>query len=248
MREQIKNAIGVVGIVLGIVLILLIAVEVSNRTKGGYDLSKTRSISMSAEGKVSARPDLAVLSFAVVSQGKDPEKVQSDNDAKMTAVIGYLKDNGVNADDIQTSGYNLYPQYDYSQPQATQEIIGYNLTQNVTAKVRKLETVSAIVGGLTGKGVNQINSVAYTIDDPDKLKEEARGQAIDKAKQKANELADQIGVRLGKVINFTEGGGVVPQPYYDKLSPSLPFGGEASPVEPGTQDVTVNVTLTFELK
>lgn len=251
MHEQIKNILGWLGVALAVVLIIFLGVEINNRTKGSYDLSKTRSINMTAEGKVAAKPDLATLSFAVITQGKDATKAQTDNDAKMTAVIDYLKSNGINADDIQTSGYNLSPQYDYSNPNiAPGTITGYSLTQNVTAKIRKLETVSTILGGLTAKGINQINNVAYSIEDPDKLKQQARDEAIDKAKQKAQELADRIGVRLGKVINFSEGASYFPEPYYyDRAIPMMGAGGgNASPVEPGLQDVTVSVTLTFELK
>ena len=183
MREQIKNLLGWLGAILAVALIIFLGVEISNRSRSGYDLSNTRSISMSAEGKVTAKPDLATLSFSVVTQGKDSTKVQTDNDAKMTTVISFLKENGVAEDDIETSGYNLYPQYDYSKPEVYPgTIIGYNLSQNVTAKIRALDTVPAILGSLTTKGVNQINNVAYTIDDPDKLKADARNQAIDKAK------------------------------------------------------------------
>lgn len=248
MKEQIKNLLGWLSAILAIALIIFLGVEVYNRTRSGYDLSNTRSISMSAEGKVAAKPDLAALSFSVVTQGNEAAKVQTDNDAKMTRVIDFLKSNGVTEEDIETSGYNLYPQYDYSSPNYSQEIIGYNLNQNVTAKIRKLETVSAILGGLTGKGVNQINNAAYSIDDPDKLKADARNEAIDKAKEKANELADRLGVKLGKVINFSEGQSYVPGPIYDRALPAADGYGGGSPVQPGTEDVTVSVTLTFELK
>jgi len=248
VKEQIKNLLGLLAAVLAIVLIIFLGVEISNRVRGSYDLSKTRSINMSADGKVTAKPDIATLNFSVVTQGRDSTRVQTDNDAKMTDVMNYLKSNGVAEDDTETSGYSLYPQYDYSNnSQGT--ITGYNLTQNVTIKVRKLETVPTILGGLTAKGINQIGNVSYTIEDPDKLKVEARDQAIDKAKQKAQELADRIGVKLGKVINFTEGSGYFPPMFYDRQSsPPLPGVPNSSPVQPGTEDVVVNVTLTFELR
>ena len=250
MKDEIKNILGLLGALLSIALIAFLGVEIYNRAGSGYDLSNTRSISMSAEGKVTARPDLATLSFSVVTQGKDAARVQTDNDAKMNMVIDFLKENSVAAEDIETSGYNLYPQYDYSRPETSQQIIGYNLNQNVTVKIRTLDTVSKILGGLTAKGVNQINNVSYSIDDPDKLKADARNQAIDKAKDKASELADRLGVRLGSVINFAEGGSYVPGPiYYDRaLGVPEGLGGGSSPVEPGTQDISVSVTLTFVLK
>lgn len=207
---------------------------------------------MSAEGKVSAKPDIATASFSVVTSGKEAAKVQEDNDKKMKEVIGFLKEKGISEDDIKTSGYNLYPQYDY-ETRAVEgvkippNIVGYTLTQTVTVKIRKLEEAASIVGGLTAKGVNQIDSLAYSIEDPDSLKAEARQIAIDKAKGKAQELALSLGIRLGKVINFSEGdsGFPVPLPY---ARPDAAFGGGSASLEPGSQDITVNVTLTFELK
>ena len=255
MNNQIKNLIGGLGAILMLLLAVFFGVEIKNRVSPPIDPAKTRSVTMTAEGKVSAKPDTASISFSVVTQGKEASQVQSDNDKKMKAVTDFVKSQGVKDDDIKTSNYNLYPQYDYNVRDVggtavPPAIIGYTLTQTVTAKVRDLDKVSGIVGGLTTKGVNQIDTVSYLIDDPDKLKTEARNQAVDKAKNKAVELASNLGVKLGKVINFSEGEVFLPQPYYERAMPAVGFGGggETSPVEPGSQDVTVNVTLTFELK
>jgi len=252
MKDMIKNWLGGLSLVLVIALIALISVEVKNLITSPVDLSKTRSVTMTAEGKVTAKPDTATVNFSVVTQGKDASQVQSDNDKKMTKVVDYLKSKGVKQEDIKTSGYNLYPQYDYNAKPAGEPpaISGYNLNQSVTAKVRALDTVSAIVGGLTANGVNQIDNLSYFIDDPDSLKAKAREDAITKAKAKAQELANNLGVKLGRIINFSEGSGSTPVPYYDYMSAGKggSGGSAASPVEPGGQDVTVDVTLTFELK
>lgn len=255
MDTKIKNLLGWLSAALALLLIVFMGIEVKNRLAVSIDLSKTRSVTMSAEGKVTAKPDIANINFSVVTQGKEAAKVQEENDKKMTVVIDYLKSQGIKEDDIKTSNYNLYPQYDYNpRPTASEEsaepppIIGYILNQSVGVKARQLEKVPALVGGLTGKGVNQIDNVAYSIDDPDKLKAEARAEAVNKAKDKATELADKLGVKLGRVINFSEGSSYLPEPYYyDKAMPAG-LGGGSSPVQPGSQDVTVNVTLTFELK
>lgn len=253
MDTKIKNLLGWLSAVLVLIVIVFMGVEVKNRLTTSIDLSKTRSVTMSAEGKVTAKPDIANINFSVVTQGKEAAKVQAENDKKMTEVIDYLKSQGIKEDDIKTSNYNLYPQYDYnarsdgsSQPPA---IIGYTLNQSVSVKVWELEKVPSLVGNLTSKGVNQIDNVAYSIDDPDKLKAEARAEAVNKAKDKAAELADKLGVKLGRVINFSEGSSYLPEPYYyDKAMSTGMGGGGSSPVQPGSQDVTVSVTLTFELR
>ncbi|MDP3994114.1 MAG: SIMPL domain-containing protein [Candidatus Doudnabacteria bacterium] len=252
MNPRIKDLLGVLSAILILAALILAGFEIKKRSS--VDISKTRSITMSAEGKVTAKTDRASLSFSVVTQGKDAGKVQEDNDSKMKIVIDFLKSKGIADEDIKTSGYNLYPQYDYGYPVSGETrpptISGYNLTQTVSVKVSKLEDVSSMVGGLTSKGINQIDNVSYYIDDPDALKAQAREQAINKAKQKAQDLASNLGVKLGKVINFNEGNVYLPMPY-ELSAPDVygrGAGGGTSPVQPGSQDVTVNVSITFELK
>lgn len=253
MNNKIKDLIGALASILIISSIIFLAGEIKTRFSSSFDLSKTRSIAMSAEGKVTTKPDTATISFSVVTQGKEAAKVQEDNDKKMKTVIDFLKNQSIKDEDIKTSNYNLYPQYDYNirtldGSAVPPTIVGYTLNQSVSVKVRDLNKVGVLVGGLTSKGVNQIDNVTYFIDDPDTLKAEARKQAVDKAKQKANELAGRLGVRLGRVINFSENEISFPQPYFEKALPLASGGGGAAPVEPGSQDTTVNVTLTFELK
>lgn len=251
MDTKIKNLLGWLSAVLALLLIVFLGVEVKNRLASSIDLSKTRSVTMSAEGKVTAKPDTASVNFSVVTQGKTASAVQEQNDKKMTAIVDFLKSQSIAEEDIKTSNYNLYPQYDYntSIPAEQPAIVGYTATQTIGVKVKDLQKVPSLVGNLTGKGVNQIDSVAYFIDDPDTLKQEARQQAVDKAKEKAQELAGRLGVKLGKVINFSEGDSYLPQAYYDRAMSAIGYGGGgASPVQPGSQDVTVNVTLTFELR
>lgn len=252
MNNVIKNTLGILSSFLILLLLGLVGLEIKNRYNTPLDLSKTRTVTMTAEGKVTAKPDTANVSFSVVTTGKTADEVQKTNDQKMAKVIEYLKSKGVKDEDIQTANYNLYPQYNYNKPSGEQpEIVGYNLNQMVTVKVRNLNTVQDLVGGLTSKGVNQIDNLSFFIDDPDTLKAKARADAIKKARAKAEELATGLNVKLGRVVNFSEGFGGVPVPYYAD-SARFGYGGAGgaggSPVQPGSQDITVNVTLTFELK
>ncbi len=251
MDNTLKNVLAILGGTLAALLIVFVGVLIRNNWQEQVDISKIRTINMSAEGKVSATPDTASLSFSVVTAGSAADVVQQINDQKMTGVIAFLKTFGIADKDIQTSNYNLYPQYDYSSPAPgkTQQIIGYTLNQNITVKVRKLGQAGQIISGLTGKGVNQIDSLTYSIDDPDALKAQARDQAVSRAKAKAQELANTLGVKLGKVVNFSEGSSS-PFPYAANVQ-SMGMGGGgggASPVQAGSQDVTVDVSVTFELQ
>src|SRR3989344_2026229 len=244
MDNRLKNALAVLA---GLLLLVLIVVAAAiGKDKVFKPVDKSRTIVMSAEGKVTAKPDVATVMFSVVTQGKDPSTIQKNNDLKMTKVIDFLKSQGVKSEDIQTTNYNLYPQYSYPQ-NAAPEITGYSSSQQVSAKIRNLDTVKDIVGGLTSQGVNQIDNVSYSINDPDALKAEARQKAIDQAREKAEVLVKGLGVKLGRVVSFTEGDMSTPFPPYPMMDRGYGGGGGA-PLEPGTQDVIVSVTVTFELK
>lgn len=249
MNEQMKKILGLLVGVLVVFLIVYLGVEIRNNARTSIDLSKTASITMTAEGKVSSRPDVARVSFSVVTEGSNAETVQKNNDAKMEKVISFLKGEGIVDENIKTSNYNLYPRYNYNVPEGdAPRIVGYTVNQQVTVKIVDLEKVSAIVGSLTTQGVNQIENVSFQIDDPDALREQARDEAVAKAKEKADALAKSLGVKLGRVINFNESGSTPSPYYYERDAIGLGGGGGASPVEPGSQDITVSVTVTYELR
>jgi uncharacterized protein YggE len=172
----------------------------------------------------------------------------------MTAVIDNLKANGVEAKDIKTSGYQLNPDYQYDQDSQRSFITGYTMTQTVNVKIRKIADVAKILGGVTPLGVNQIGGVNFTVEDPDKYLAEARKDAFEKAKKKAMEIANASGISLGEVSGVSESSGGYPMPYmYDKAS--LGMGGAmermqvaAPTIEAGTQELKIQVSLTYEIR
>lgn len=208
------------------------------------------TITLSATGEVDAKPDLALASLSVMTEGKDPKTVQDQNSAKINKVTEYLKASGTAEDDIKTQNYNLYPRYDY--PEGAQVLSGYTLYQSVVIKMRDLGKVGDIMKGVVENGANTINSLNFTIDDPNDLKQEARKQALENAKAKAEELAKVAGLSLGKVRSFSEGEtGLPPMPMYDyayERSMGAGGGGAAPDIQPGSTTVTATVYVTFELK
>lgn len=210
----------------------------------------TRTISISAEGKTTVSPDIAKLAFAVVSEGKNPEDVQEDNTRKMNAAIEFVKGQGVEAKDIKTSGYNLSPRYEYDEKKRTSFISGYTLTQTITIQLRDFEKISPILGALPGIGVNQIHGVNFEIEDPEKYLAEAREEAFTRAYAKAWKMAQQNGVKLGRIVTFSEGsqGPIYPM-RFEAMALKADMGGAPAPaIEPGSEEVRVNVTVTYELK
>ena len=213
----------------------------------------SRTINVTAEGKTVVAPDIAQFSFSVVAEGKDPEKLAEENTKKMNDAIAYVKSQGVEAKDIKTAGYNLSPKYNYDPKTGRSFINGYTITQTVFVKVRDFAKVGKLIGSLPIYGINDISSLSFDIEDPDKYLSQAREEAFAKARAKAEAMAKQNGVRISRVINFYESSGGYPRPYmYETFGKGGDMGAPTAPpapaIEPGSQEVTVNVNVTYEIR
>jgi hypothetical protein len=235
----------IAGIVVNLIFFVMPAVN-----RFGNSLVPTKTLTVSAEGKTTVTPDLAEASFSVVSRGKNPTDLADTNNQKMSAVIKFLKSEGLADKDIKTTNYNLSPDYRYDSQTERQFITGYTLTQTVSVKMRDFTKVAEIIGGLTPLGVNQIGGINFTIEDQEKFLAIARADAFTKARTKAAEMAVQNSARLGRILNISES--VSPAPYY-YASAAKGMGELMAPVaaptiEPGTQEINTQVSLTYELK
>ena len=210
----------------------------------------SRTIFVSGEGKTSISPDLATVTFAVVSQGSKPTDIQKANTEKINKAIAFIKDQGIKAEDIQTTGYNLFPRYSYSKENGESSISGYELNQTVTVKIRALDKVGEIVGGLTGVGINQIGSLAYSIENPEAQRSRARMAAFADAQQKAQDMASENGVRLVRVITFSESSPYSGPVFYSAMSKggSMSEAAIAPDLQAGSQEVNVTVSVTYEIR
>ncbi len=222
----------------------------------------SRQISVVGKGEKSVKPDVAVLSFAVVTAGKKLKTVQDENSQKSSAVIDFLKSKGVAEKDLKTTYYQISPQYQYydnppcySSPcpaRRPPEIVSYEVKNRVEIKVRDLNKVDELLEGVVEKGVNDVDSVKFQIDDEDALLAEVRELAIKDARARAEKLAKDLGVRLGRVLSFYEGGQV--QPYAQDVygmggATGMSMKAVVAPsIQPGEQEIQSNVTITYELK
>jgi uncharacterized protein YggE len=219
--------------------------------KYGNSLAPTRTMSVSAEGKTTVTPDLAQASFSVVSRGKNPTDLADMNNQKMSAVINFLKSEGLADKDIKTTAYNLSPDYQYEPKTGRSTITGYTLTQTVSVKMRDFKKVPEIIGGLTPLGINEIGGINFSVEDPEKFLVTARADAFGKAQAKAAEMAAGNGVRLGRIVNIMESQGTPPTPYYQAESRAGTMAAPAVAVptiEPGSEELTDQVFLTYELE
>jgi uncharacterized protein YggE len=180
------------------------------------------------------------------SSAKEAMSVLKQN---MNKVYAATKAAGVEEKDISTEQFSLDPQYDWNN--GTQTLRGYAASQSFLVKVRDLDKVSDVLTAATNAGANQAGNVNFTIDKPQQLEAQAREQAIAEAKQKAQTLASDLGMALGKIKGFSEDGAQPPVPIrYDMKAQNSVSAGAAIPDLPlpsGQQQVTSDVTITYEL-
>lgn len=208
-------------------------------------------ISVNGEGKATAPPDIAELSFGVQIQRQHTAKAAMDNLGKgMTAVLDAVKKAGVPEKDIKTESLALNTSYDWKDGQ--QIIRGFDASQSLRVRVRDLDKISDVLAAATNAGTNQIGGVRFVVDDPEKSYAEARQKAIEQAQNKAILLARQLGMRLGKLKNFGEGGGYIPPIMYGRggmmTSESKTTDIMPTPLPAGEDEMNVQVTLTYEIK
>lgn len=263
MNTQIKNFIGI-AVVAGVVVFAYAAWAYVQAYSKFVEPSSFRSFSVSAEGEAVAIPDVAQFSFSVITQGgANIANLQQQNVEKVNNAIAFVKGQGVEDKDIKTQNFSLEPRYQSFScsmrsldgepvvcPPA--EIVGYTISQTVQVKVRDFKKVGVIVSGVVENGANSVSQLFFTIDKPDAVESEARAQAIQKAKEKAEAVARAGDFRLGRLLSIQEGG--FPYlPMYEKAdfgygATPVPTAAPAPAIEPGSQEVKVFVTLVYEIR
>lgn len=219
-----------------------------------------RQFNVTGEGKVVIRPDIALFTSGVTAQALAVADAQLENTRRTNAMVEFLKQNGVEERDLKTIQYSITPIYRSEvfescvrfpcpgdQP-AT--IVAYRVQTTVEVRVRKLEEVDELLTGVVKNGANEVGEVRFTIDDEEAALREARELAIQDAREKAVALARDLDVRLGDLVSFFEQG-----PVYPIYGKAASFGGgdipEAAPapsIEPGEQEVTSVVNVTYEFR
>ena len=258
MDIKIKNALNIAIIIILLASAYAVVSYVSSYSSS-IEPSAFRSFSVSGEGKVTAIPDVAGFTFSVITEGnKDIANLQKDNTEKVNGIIAFVKSSGVEAKDIKTRSYNLEPRYQYfncpmplsdgRKPCPPPEIVGYTIRQTVEVKIRDFGKIGDILAGTVEKGANSVSELSFTIDDSDKIKNQAREEAIAKAKGKAISIAKAGGFRLGKLLSIDEGGYV---PYNDYGYQTMAKSAESLPsptIEPGSQEIVLNIALRYEIR
>ena len=249
-------------LVLVLVVSLFFIVEIVGGLKNlkyvGAGIGSVATISFDGKGEIFVAPDIARLDFSIRESGNTQKKAQDNVAKKSKATIDLLKKVGIAEKDIKTLSYNAYPQYDYGPqclaypcpPQNPPKIIGFEVSQNISVKVRNIDETGKILDILASANVADLSGPNFEIDEVEKVQAEARKKAIADAKNKAENLARDLGVKLVRVVNFSEGnqgGGPI---YYEAKAMSA-GGAESQPlpeIPKGENIISSFVTITYEIK
>jgi uncharacterized protein YggE len=238
-------------------LVLLLAVvgfsgcTAGPTTIGTVDInSQQTGIWVSGEGKVTVTPDIATLSLGIEAQAATVAEAQDQAATAMSAVMTALADNGVADKDIQTQYFSIYQVTRWDDTKNEEIVIGYRVTNMVTAKIRDIEKAGPIIDAVAAAGgdYTRVNNISFSVDDPTPYYAEARQKAMNDAEAKAEQLADLAGVSLGKPTYISEGSVSPPIIYRDAgMAIPAPTPVPTTPVSPGEIELTLDIQVAYAI-
>lgn len=257
MNQNIKNLLGL-ALIAGVVALGYAAVLLTGAYNRNIEPYNVPSFSVTGEGEVVAKPDVAKFDFSVITEGgKDIASLQETNTRKVNEAIAFLKENGVEEKDIKTTGYNIEPRYQYygctDGACPPPQIVGYTIRQTVEVKIRDFSKTGNILSGVVGKGANSVSQLSFEVDDPTELQNQARAEAITKAQAKAKSIAEAGGFKLGRLLIIEEYQAEPPIIYGRGGLEVNGIGGGIETmtpptIEPGSEEIKVTVNLRYEIK
>ena len=214
-----------------------------------------RSFQISGEGSVTTIPDIAEFSFGVITQGGiDLAQTQEENTREVNAAIAFLEEQEVEKKDITTKSYQVSPRYQYydcsgeSGPCPPPEIVGYTITQTIRVKVRDFRIIGGLLAGVVENGANTVSQLSFTIDDKTGVQNEARAKAIENAKEKAVTIAKAGGFKVGRLLSIQESSSPSFNDYVTLESTRRGISSLTPTIEPGSQEVSIIMILTYEIR
>lgn len=234
-------------LVLLIMIIAFLGASINEKNK----TSENQVITVSGTGEVYASPDVGLINVSVRTEGRDVATATNENTTKMNEVLSFIKGQNILEKDIKTTGFNINPIYAWEDKTGRRTLTGYEVTQTINVKIRDLTKVGAIISGATEKGANDVSSLSFIVDDDEKIKEEAKAIAIANAKEKAKNLEAVLGVKMVKIINFSESTYNSNTNYdysYKALEMSAGSAVAAPSIQTGQNKITSNVTITYVIK
>ena len=246
--------------VLAILTLFLLAQTMNtfgNLNRSGVPATDT--ITVQGDGQATLPPDVAKISFTVDNTSATVAEAQAATTKQANVALKFVKEQGADDKDVKTLSYNISPQYSYPNPCAygtvcpdyyrAPKITGYQVSQTVQVTMRDLSKVGEMLGGLGELEVQNVNGPAFALDDSTAGYSAARADAIEKAKAQAKILAKQLGVKLGKIVNFSESSGGYPYPMAYGLGGDMAVSkAEAPNIPAGENTYNASVSIPYEIR
>lgn len=252
--------IAFIGVLSILALFLFMQTIATAENLGRPNIPATDTVTVQGTGQATLPPDVARVSFTVENTSPIVADAQAATTKQANAALEYVQGQGVAQIDVKTLSYNISPQYSYPNPcsqglpcpdyNRAPKVTGYQVSETVQVTVRDLSGVGLLLAGLGKLEVQNINGPAFALDDPTAGYDAARADAIAKAKVQATLLAKQLGISLGKIVNFSESSGGYPYPMYGL---AMGMGGdskvESAPNIPtGENTYNTSVSITYEIR
>lgn len=207
------------------------------------------TIAVSGTGHATVTPDRFSFTVGVQTIADTVEQAVNENNSKSAAVIAALKRTGATDKDIRTSNFSIYPQQDYGQNRLPR-ILGYQVSNNITVRRENISEVGKMLQAALSAGVNQSSGLQFEVSDPTKGRDQAMRAAYEDARSKAALLAQAAGRTLGRAMSISEEGvsAAAPPPVPRAMAMRAEQAVSEVPVESGTQQVTYNITVIFDLR
>lgn len=203
------------------------------------------TIVVGGTGRVAVEPDVADLRLGVSTGAPTVDRARSDAAAAMTAILGAIRGAGVADRDIRTTLVTVQPRYDYSDGKAP-VLTGYEMSNAVEVTVRDLAALGDVIDASLKAGATSMDGLSFRVDEPAEPERAARVAAVAQARARADVLAGAAGVAIVGVVDIVEGGGSGPGVPMPKAARMM-MSDAATPVQGGTTDVSVSVTVTYRI-
>lgn len=209
-----------------------------------------RTISVDGTSVIKATPDRATVNISIESTGKDAKEASAQNAIIMNKIQQDILALAITKDNIKTTNYNLYPVYN-RKDNGRQEIIGYSVSNQITVTVDNIDLVGNVIDTAINAGANNINSVEFSLKDPEAYKNKVLVQAINDAKRKADIIAKTLGKNVVNVVSVNSNNSYIEARTFNSLMYARATANGAvdasSPIQAGDISVKANVSIVFEV-
>jgi uncharacterized protein YggE len=233
-------------------VILLVAVALLGNVMGGPALVHAAEVEKTiityGEAEVAVTPDQAHLTFGVEAEAATAREALRVNAAKMDQVINSLKNQGLSAEAIRTSGFSLHPRYEYIREgeRDVRRLVGYRVNNNVSVQTSNLENLGQLIDTTVTAGANVVQGITFTVENTAEMEQQALAQAVRHARSKAQALAQAAGTSITAIVSLEE----ISSSSFEPLRLEKMVAADSAaptPIEPGQIQLTNRVKATFSI-